>query len=336
MIDLLVFGTGVVVDVMLDYYIDFSKARILAFVESSCDSNKKKRGYKVIPINQISDYSYDYILIAADSFDTIRQQCVASGVPDEKIVGTVYHSSDNFTGIIEKANNDIETEFNLDPVHKFFKRGLPGINASYYFVANELFLNRNNIANIPNTVDAVRMLTLHALVMELKLNNVEGNVAELGVFRGDFACVINGLFPDKKLYLFDTFEGFCTADTEYEKAKKYSDPSSPFFSTSIDLVLSKMPYKEKCNVVKGYFPDSASDVNDSFSFVSIDTDLYIPTYNGLVYFYERLSRNGYILVHDFNNIYYSGVREAVMKFCREKEISYCPVADFAGSVIITK
>jgi O-methyltransferase len=97
-----------------------------------------------------------------------------------------------------------------------------------------------------------------------------------------------------------------------------------------------MPHREMCKVVKGRFPESAADVDEAFSLVSIDTDLYLPTYFGLEFFFDKLSKNGYILVHDFNHKYYSGVREAVIRFCKEKEIGYCPVADSAGTVIITK
>ena len=46
--------------------------------------------------------------------------------------------------------------------------------------------------------------------------NLNGSVAECGVFRGDSAKYINEFFPDKKLYLFDTFEGFSETDIEYE------------------------------------------------------------------------------------------------------------------------
>jgi O-methyltransferase len=42
------------------------------------------------------------------------------------------------------------------------------------------------------------------------------------------------------------------------------------------------------------------------------------------------------MVHDFNNLNYKGVREAVLEFCREKGISYVPIPDIGGTVIITK
>lgn len=39
-------------------------------------------------------------------------------------------------------------------------------------------------------------------------NSIEGSVAEAGVYQGNFSAVINKCFPTRKLYLFDTFEGF--------------------------------------------------------------------------------------------------------------------------------
>ena len=36
-------------------------------------------------------------------------------------------------------------------------------------------------------------------------NNIKGECAELGVYKGEFAKKINKVFPEKKLYLFDTF-----------------------------------------------------------------------------------------------------------------------------------
>jgi len=336
MVDILIFGTGVAADILLDHYIDHSKVRILAFINSDNASVREKRGIDVITENEIGGYSYDFVLIAADAFDSIRNQCISAGVPESKIIGSVFYDCNHYPGIIDKANNEIAELLNLRPSGDLFKRALPGVSAAYYLIGSELFLDGFCTTDIPNRIDPVRMHTLHALAREIAFNDVEGSVAELGVFKGDFAKLINEFFPDKTLYLFDTFEGFSEKDAKYDVESNYSKPSSFFHDTSVELVLSKMPHRQMCKVVKGYFPESAADIEETFSFVSIDTDLFLPIYNGLLYFYERLSKNGYILVHDFNHRYYSGAREAVIKFCREKGICYCPVADSAGSAIITK
>ena len=56
------------------------------------------------------------------------------------------------------------------------------------------------------TNDYVRLATLELLCRQLQ--GVPGAAAELGVYRGFFARCINRLLPERKLYLFDSFEGF--------------------------------------------------------------------------------------------------------------------------------
>jgi O-methyltransferase len=60
---------------------------------------------------------------------------------------------------------------------------------------------------IYNTHDYFRLSSLELCAQEIDEDS-EGCVAELGVYRGDFAQYINTLFPNRKFYLFDTFEGF--------------------------------------------------------------------------------------------------------------------------------
>jgi O-methyltransferase len=110
-----------------------------------------------------------------------------------------------------------------------------------------------------------------------------------------------------------------------------------FSKTNIDLVLDKMKFKNNCIIRKGFFPDTAQGLKDNFSFVSIDCDLYKPTYNGLDYFYPRLVHGGYIFIHDYNDKNrYTGVKDAVKKYCKENSIAYFPLSDNCGSVVIMK
>ncbi|MBQ3395380.1 MAG: hypothetical protein IJG34_07750 [Synergistaceae bacterium] len=91
-----------------------------------------------------------------------------------------------------------------------------------------------------------RRAVLELSSREIYRYGIEGSTAELGVFRGDFAKDINHHFPDRKLYLFDTFEGFDSRDAEQEKAKNFSDASQDWSGTSEELVLGKMEHKENC------------------------------------------------------------------------------------------
>jgi len=189
---------------------------------------------------------------------------------------------------------------------------------------------------LPVNLDYVRYTTLTLCYQEIIKQKLDGNLAEVGVYRGDFAKRLNILFPDKKLYLFDTFEGFSKEDSLFEQEKNYSSATQDFTNTSIELVKSKMKYPDNCIFKKGKFPDTASDVDDQFCFVSLDADLYLPIYEGLKYFYPRLVKKGYIFIHDFNNDQYTGAREAVIQFCQEQNIGFTPIPDIGGTVVITK
>src|SRR4030095_3384602 len=152
-----------------------------------------------------------------------------------------------------------------------------------------------------NYFDYIRISTLELISFEITKRGLKGNVAELGVYKGKFARYINQFFPDRKLYLFDTFEGFDKGDIANERSKNYSSGSQDFSDTSISAVLKQMPFPDHCIPVKGFFPESAKEIDDSFVLVSLDADLYDPIYAGLHFFFPRLVKGGYILIHDFNN-----------------------------------
>lgn len=181
-----------------------------------------------------------------------------------------------------------------------------------------------------------RIGMLERCAREIYYRNIKGNCAEAGVFQGEFAKYINRWFPDRTLYLADTFEGFPKEDVEIEHAKQFSNGKQDWSHTSINNVLLKMPYAEQCVIKKGRFPDCMQDVEDTFAYVSLDMDLYQPILAGLEYFYPRLSIGGYIMVHDCCNEGYPGARAAVEEYCKKQSIGYVIGTDIWGSAIITK
>jgi O-methyltransferase len=197
-------------------------------------------------------------------------------------------------------------------------------------------LKRPRRFKIPAITSYVRINTLELVAQEIYEKKISGSVAEVGVYQGQFAAVLNSAFPDKKLYLFDTFEGFDNKDTALEKTNQFSTGEQDFSKTSVELVLSRMTNKQNCIIKKGWFPQTAEGLNDQFCFVSLDADLYKPIYDGLHFFYPKLSKGGYIFIHDYNNDEYKGVKEAVREFCNQQQCSYTPMSDAWGSVIIAK
>lgn len=202
------------------------------------------------------------------------------------------------------------------------------IDVDYYIIGTYTGLNIVKNQLIENGIPENKILTkyaefsiiarqnfLYSLSQEIYFKGIKGNVAELGVFQGEFAKEINKAFPDRKLYLFDTFEGFDKRDIEIEHNRKFSTATEGQFSiTNVDMVMDKMSYKENIIIKKGYFPETALNVNDEFCFVNIDFDLYKPILEGLKFFYSKLVDGGIILIHEYFCVGYDGVKQAVEEF----------------------
>ncbi len=219
-----------------------------------------------------------------------------------------------------------------------------------------------SLTPLRSTVD-LRLAHLRLIAREITDRNLPGAVAELGVYQGTFAAEINRLFPDRKLYLFDTFQGFPLRDLEIEAqilasadSSGYTQTSSTasfrpgtenekprtpgfhrnFNDTDIDTVLSRLPHPEQAVLCPGYFPETLPEDLPELAFVSLDADLYEPTRQGLLAFWPRLVPGGIILIHDYNSTQFEGAGRAVREFCTENHLMTVPLADLHGSAVLLK
>lgn len=176
-----------------------------------------------------------------------------------------------------------------------------------------------------------RIVMLRKCIALMKERGIQGDLAEVGVYTGEFSKLFNRYFPERKLYLFDTFTGF---DSTRDAVRAVDENN--FKDTSIDIVLGKMKTPENCIVKKGYFPDTAQGIDAKFALVSLDCDLYKPTLAGLEFFYPKLVPGGYIFIHDFGSYHYEEVRTAVYDYCAKHSVSLFPIVDRCLSIIISK
>lgn len=201
------------------------------------------------------------------------------------------------------------------------------------------------------TNDYIRSRIMELCAEEIRIRGVRGEVAEAGVFMGEFSWVIEKCFPERKLYLYDTFEGFDEKDMATEKElfkeggewlnitrKSFrNDAYTP--DEQIQYVLGRLEHPENAVVRKGFFPKSAEkESSECFSFVSLDMDLYKPILEGILFFYPKLDRGGYIFIHDYNC---SMLKESTHKALSDAEnilgeLAYVPISDIGGSVVIVK
>lgn len=184
-----------------------------------------------------------------------------------------------------------------------------------------------------------RITFLRDMAVLLNEYEQEADVAEAGVYYGDFAKWINTYFPARTLHLFDTFEGFDGRDLVVEKEQGFSEEKEGHLSgPTAEIVMEKMPHPERCKVYKGYFPDTAKGIDRKFCFVNLDMDLYQPTYNGLYFFQDKMTQNGVIIVHDYYTEGYKGAKAAVDQFCQECEgrIVRYPIGDGVSIMLAGK
>ena len=104
----------------------------------------------------------------------------------------------------------------------------------------------------------------------------------------------------------------------------------------MERVRAALPHPEQAVFCKGYFPETIPDEPLQFALVSLDPDLYEPVYAGLTYFYPRLSPGGALIIHDYNSAQFTGVAEAVRRYCREHRLYPVPLCDLHGTAVLRK
>ncbi len=341
---------------------DFSRISIVALLDRS-EANARSavkrfpaiRNARIIDPHELRAIEFDYVAICSDLYaPEMLQMSLSAGVPEEKICyarnETVPLNSGLQEGRFEALrryfiqtarNNEILSRLMLKTAD--LKSNYLGFDMAQLGRARHL----REFFSKASGMRYVRVSTLELLFDQIITKSVPGCLAELGVFQGTFAALVNDMLPDRPLYLFDTFDGFDKRDVEYElensmlnagRADEIGRMDETFKRTSLDMVLSRMRSPGACVIKQGYFPETAADIGEdiTFAFVSIDTDLYAPTYEGLKFFYPRLNRGGYIMIHDYNYYSCDGVKQAVDRFCSECSAALVPVSDVYGSVIIPK
>lgn len=312
---------------------------IVAIVDSFFEQHSFL-GYSVIRPSQVKDYldKVDYIVISSRFFNEIIETMVELGVPLNKIIITDHIIESPYTKYYEK------TKEVLPSIYEYTKNGLlktVKLNERDFSDDSTIF-NDDRFTNIEYKNDYFRYRTFEFVAEEILAARVEGSVAELGVFKGLFSALINEKFADRKIYLFDTFEGFDVAEAESEIKLGRCDETFVLAhkDTSIEIMLHNLPNPGQAVVCKGLFPESVTDDAraEKYAFVSIDVDFEESTYQGLQFFYPRLTEGGYIFIHDYNTYYLDGIKRAVERY--EETMGFrlkkVPLADRAGTLIIMK
>lgn len=139
----------------------------------------------------------------------------------------------------------------------------------------------------------------------LKMNKVEGDYAEFGVFQGGSMISayhfskVHGL--DMKFYGFDSFKGF-PKPLEEEKNVQWKEGDYACSQKEVErlLISFKIPFK----LIKGWYKDTLKGKYgiNKLAFVHIDCDFYSST-KLVLKFIEPYLQNGTIILFDDYNVF---------------------------------
>ena len=162
-------------------------------------------------------------------------------------------------------------------------------------------------------------------------SDVEGDLAEVGVYQGGSAKLICEVKKDKDLYLFDTFTGLPEVskdDTHFGENHWYENE---FNNTSEESIREFLKKYENVHIIKGTFPESGKQILEKkFCFVHLDVDLYKSTIESLRFFFPRIVNGGIILIHDFHS---DGIQKAIKEFKNEYKIKLIELTGSQAMII---
>ena len=311
-----VWGTGCGASELIEQ--GFHLERISAFVDSYPSGETFLGKPVLLPKHLVLD-DCELLIVTTRHTDAVAKRCEQLGIPESKLLflKNNYELFDrNAACSIARTLLGEELLKKLLPKHRIVPTPAQLAGSA---------LPERDLGN-----DYVRLATLELLCR--RLADVPGAAAELGVYRGFFARCINQLLPERKLYLFDSFEGFS------EEANASESFQAAHANTTIEKVLAILPYPEKVIVKPGFFPESLGGLEEQFCLVSLDVDFYQTTLDGLRYFWPRLEKGGYLLLHDWGSPKLPGVAKALQDFERENgcRIPAIPLCDVGGSLILCK
>lgn len=154
----------------------------------------------------------------------------------------------------------------------------------------------------------------------------EGDLVELGCYRGDTSLLLEKLLETKKiakkLWIYDSFEGLPEKTTEDLSVAGDEFKEKELFVSKREVVERFKKAGLKVPIVKKAFFENLNQETDlpkKIAFAFLDGDLYSSIKTSLKLVLPKMSRDGIILVHDYNNPKLPGSARAVDEFLKNNK-----------------
>lgn len=242
--------------------------------------------------------------------NNVKEYFIVIFAMSSKVVNEI---SNELTNIGLKYKDDFN-EYSIlikdDIRNKLLEYNIELLDNDYLFTKNIL---RN--LNIDNQSSVIGTWIIMSIIKETV--NLNGDIAELGAYKcglSYFLTLYKTICKDyRKYYIVDSFEGF----------KDYISEHDPMFLKSMfkdvhfDEIVDLFKDFEEVNIEQGFIPEVLNKFDDKvFSVVYYDCDTYESCKESLKYFYSKLCKNGYFIIHDYfaKEEGATGVKKAVDEF----------------------
>lgn len=207
----------------------------------------------------------------------------------------------------------------------------------------------------------IRIETLYNALEKIRLNNILGDLIEVGVWKGgNILGIIEYLnyysMTDRSVWLYDTFAGMtkpsekdCTNEFNKECSMNKDDTLS-FWERHNNKNVNNWCYCSlddvKKTLSKSNFPNNnikyivgdvcvtlkdKTNIPEKISLLRLDTDWYESTKIELEYMYPKLSNGGVLIVDDYG--YWNGSKKAVDEYFENKNIIINKLKNDDGIII---
>ena len=197
-----------------------------------------------------------------------------------------------------------------------------------------------------------RILALCNAVEYVSKHGIEGDIVECGVWRGgSMVAAAKTLLhfndSDRKLWLYDTFEGMSEPGKEdvdfmgqmanhLLSQQQREDQKSIWCYSPIDqvrLAMSETGYPlDRVNFIQGKVEETLPCTTpDRISLLRLDTDWYESTRCELEHLFPKVADGGILIIDDYGH--WEGCRRAVDEYFRQREIKiFLHRIDYTGRI----
>lgn len=169
--------------------------------------------------------------------------------------------------------------------------------------------------------------------------NLEGDLVECGVFTGILSTVICHSIPDfgdKKLWLFDTFEGLPTELVGISERRNASGLNENYYNrvNSEELIRKSFGKFSFVKIIKGILPESIpADGLNKISYLSIDLNYSEAEIKVIELLWGRLVPGAIVILDDYGFDGHADQHTAWNQFALSKGVPIAPLPTGQGLII---